>query len=450
MSALPCPNCGSELAFLEQYRRHYCHMCGSYAPEGYGDRGARTCPNCGGILSFVTQYDRDYCYRCNTYPPVDLSEPKVESSVPAGEGTSTVVVVEKTPLAEEKVQTVEMAPRAEVGEEPEEEVLEEEPETPIEKPHLVRAEIHDAKKPLLLDLCKAYDLDPTGTKEQLRERLLSYLDEVEAVAARKTEPEHAPAGRSEPEAEATDPAPGPAPVVAFEAQEEAVEEEPVQEELAPVAAPVAESRTLQEPEVFGAREEPGEPPHGPIRVEPVTAVEPPVAREALRVEHPCPTCGRELTFVAQYDRWYCYHCRVYAPAAKSKNACPHCGETLRWIQQYERWWCDSCRRYAPADLPKPQASTAATVPEKIPAVQSLPQATPTGHRHRNPGSGIGLVGLGLVLFVVYEALVDVPAILSINTGIAVTNDLAFALRFFAFAFVAAGAMIGLAAVRDRH
>ncbi len=425
-------------------------MCGRYAPEGYGDRGTRTCPSCGGILSFVTQYDRDYCYRCNTYPPVDVSEPKVEPSTPAGEGTSTVVVVEKTPLAEEKVQTVEMAPRAEVGEGPEEELLEEKPESPIEKPPLVRAEIHDARKPLLLDLCKAYDLNPTGTKEQLRERLLSYLDEVEAEATRKTEPEHAPAGRSEPEAEATDLAPGPAPAVAFEAQEEAVEAEPVQEQSAPVAAPVAESRTLQEPEVLGAREEPGEPPLVPIRVEPVATVEPSVAREAPRVEHPCPTCGRELTFVAQYDRWYCYNCRVYAPAAKSKNACPHCGETLRWIEQYERWWCDSCRRYAPADLPKPQVSTAATVPEEIPAVQSLPQATPTGHRHRNPGSGIGLVGLGLVLFVVYEALVDVPAILSINIGIAVTNDLAFALRFFAFTLVAAGAMIGLAAVRDRR
>ena len=391
-------------------------MCGRYAPEGYGDRGTRTCPNCGGILSFVTQYDRDYCYRCNTYPPVDVSEPKVESSAPAGEGTSTVVVVEKIPLAEEKVQIVEMAPRAEVGEEPEEEVLEEEPETPIEKPHLVRAEIHDARKPRLLDLCKAYDLDPTGTKEQLRERLLSYLDEVEAEAARKTEPEHAPAGRSEPEAEATDPAPGPAPVVAFEAHEEAVEEEPIQEEPARIAAPIAESKALQEREVLGTREESGESPQVPIRVEPVAAVEPPVAREAPRVEHPCPTCGRELTFVTQY----------------------------------ERWWCDSCRRYAPVDLPKPQAATAATDADEIHAVQSLPQATPAGHRHRNPGSGIGLVGFGLVLFVVYEVLVDVPAILSINIGIAVTNDLAFALRFFAFAFVAAGAMIGLTAVRDRH
>src|SRR5881409_2794581 len=51
--SLPCPTCGSELAFLEQYQRHYCYACGNYAPEGYGDRGAKICPTCRGILSYV-------------------------------------------------------------------------------------------------------------------------------------------------------------------------------------------------------------------------------------------------------------------------------------------------------------------------------------------------------------------------------------------------------------
>src|SRR5437879_11865713 len=65
--SLPCPTCGSELAFLEQYQRHYCYACGNYAPEGYGERGAKICPTCRGILSYVAQYDRHYCYRCNAY-----------------------------------------------------------------------------------------------------------------------------------------------------------------------------------------------------------------------------------------------------------------------------------------------------------------------------------------------------------------------------------------------
>jgi NADH pyrophosphatase NudC (nudix superfamily) len=25
----------------------------------------------------------------------------------------------------------------------------------------------------------------------------------------------------------------------------------------------------------------------------------------------CPTCGKPLTFIEQYDRWYCYNCKKY-------------------------------------------------------------------------------------------------------------------------------------------
>jgi len=27
--------------------------------------------------------------------------------------------------------------------------------------------------------------------------------------------------------------------------------------------------------------------------------------------HDCPGCGRPLTFIAQYNRWYCYDCKDY-------------------------------------------------------------------------------------------------------------------------------------------
>ncbi|MGI0150226.1 MAG: hypothetical protein ACREDF_11940, partial [Thermoplasmata archaeon] len=72
------------------------------------------------------------------------------------------------------------------------------------------------------------------------------------------------------------------------------------------------------------------------------------------------------------------------------------------------------------------------------------------HRHRSPGSGIGFLGFGMVLFVVYEILVDLPVVLSVDTGVVITADLAFGLRFFAFLFVAVGAILGLSAVRDRR
>jgi len=153
-----------------------------------------------------------------------------------------------------------------------------------------------------------------------------------------------------------------------------------------------------------------------------------------------------------YRRWYCYHCRAYAPVSTSKFACPNCGSALRWIAQYERWWCDACRRYAPADLPKPEAeaeSVSAVVARPAAQVATLSTATVV-HRHRSPGSGISLVGFGVMLFVLYEVLVDLPSVLSYQTGIAVAPNLAFGLRFFAFVLVAVGAIMGLSAVRDRR
>jgi hypothetical protein len=77
-------------------------------------------------------------------------------------------------------------------------------------------------------------------------------------------------------------------------------------------------------------------------------------------------------------------------------------------------------------------------------------ATAITHRHPSPASAIGLVAFGLLLFVMYEVLVDLPIVLSVNTGLVLTPDVAFGLRFFAFLFVAVGAILGLSAIRARR
>jgi hypothetical protein len=56
----------------------------------------------------------------------------------------------------------------------------------------------------------------------------------------------------------------------------------------------------------------------------------------------------------------------------------------------------------------------------------------------------------MVLFVIYEILVDLPVALSIRGGALIGPDVGFALRFFAFVFVAVGAILGLSAVRDQR
>src|SRR5438309_1704909 len=466
--SLPCPTCGSELAFLEQYQRHYCYTCGNYAPEGYGDRGAKICPTCRGILSYVAQYDRQYCYRCNAYPADDAVLQSLEATMPvdirpapeASEPSIAVTEPEKTEVAEKPVEverTVNPEKTAEPSVEPlvtvarapatpipqPEEIVEVDPPQseatePRPRPPIVRLKVFQAKKPALMDLCKAYNLDPTGTKEQLRERLLSYLDTLEGEEAEVEQSVEEPESTAEPAP--TEPA-GEVERESWPTSREIVEAQPVEEEPAR-GEPTAASPSAVTPEVIETgplQESVVERIDTPVLVS-VTESQPEVSAapefEPSRALHPCPTCGRELTYIARYRRWYCYHCRAYAPVSQSKFACPNCGAALRWIGQYERWWCDSCRRYAPADLPKPESAAVATAtPAEVVKPVSYATAYPTStitHRHRSPGSGIGLVGFGIILFVLYELLVDLPGVLSYTTGIAVAPDFAFGLRFFAF------------------
>ncbi|MGI0149733.1 MAG: hypothetical protein ACREDF_09420, partial [Thermoplasmata archaeon] len=383
MSGLPCPNCGSELAFLAQYQRHYCYSCGRYAPDGFGDRGAKRCPTCTGILSFVAQYERYYCYRCSAYPPegmfmITSSEPaSMTSGEPVAASPPTVVVLEPEKVEEPKSTEVEIRTEQQPEPEPlaEEEIPAEEAEESADveeapattaKPLLDRQEILEAKKPILMDLCKAYDLDPTGTKEQLRERLLSYLEELEGESptpeAVEAEPQPA---QEEDRDQAKTPRTVPPFISAYDVEiprspteEEApwvVEESNREEPLVHVPHPTSRPPTVSAAPVQTVFE--------PFTPAPIVAAPSPSPQDVIpeasglpiaRTLHPCPRCGRELTYISQYDRWYCYSCRTYAPRAKAKFACPTCGASLRWISQYERWWCDSCRRYAPSDLPKPE------------------------------------------------------------------------------------------------
>src|SRR3970040_3110059 len=74
--SIPCPTCGGDLTFLDQYQRQFCYACQQYAPEGYGARGANKCPTCTGILSYVPVYDRFFCYRCQQYAGLEAIGPQ--------------------------------------------------------------------------------------------------------------------------------------------------------------------------------------------------------------------------------------------------------------------------------------------------------------------------------------------------------------------------------------
>jgi hypothetical protein len=317
---------------------------------------------------------------------------------------------------------------------------------PVVKPAVLRVRIFLMKKPELMDLCRTYALEPTGTKEQLQERLLSYLSDLEEESHPSVEESTpAPDAVSEPTKQEKAEAPATPPAVAspLTAVQVRIEETPEPSPLMASGSP-SQAVLVEEAPTKGAI-----PDVIPVMLTP----EPPAAP---RVGHPCTTCGRELSYISQYNRWYCYFCQKYAPATKPKNACPTCGKILRWIDPYQRWWCDACQKYASADLPKPAASSAVAQPHVVREV-AKPVATETvsrpaiaAQRHRQPGTGIGLLAFGLVLFIVEEILVELPSVFSLNLGINVPVEYAVVIRFFAFLLVALGAIVGLWALRENR
>lgn len=84
--------------------------------------------------------------------------------------------------------------------------------------------------------------------------------------------------------------------------------------------------------------------------------------------YPCPRCGAQLQWVAQYGQYYCQQCQQYvpaqAPAAQPKKdavddffggiskelgfettPCPNCGAGATFNKQYNRWYCGNCQRW---------------------------------------------------------------------------------------------------------
>lgn len=475
MADLPCPTCGSALTFLDQYQRYYCHRCLQYAPEGYGDRGAQTCPTCGGLLSYVRQYGRMYCYHCNAYPPEPTATPAAAETPPpsptpaAPEPVAPTPVAEASPAAAESVSgstatvlVVPPEPEAPQAKAPEAPAPEEitpqtpepapdetahEPEPPVgvpepaaaaepvvvppsremqalatQKPAAVRVKLFALKKAELVDLCTVYHLDSSGPKDQLQDRLLSHLHDLESGPSEGKAPAPEELPPAEPKAAPIEtPAPAPS-------------------EPAPSPVAAAIPVVLREPEPAPAAPQPE-----PVAVTPAP-VAPETPRLAPRAEHPCPTCGRELTYISQYNRYYCYSCQRYAPAgARAKNACPTCGSTMRWIEQHRRWWCDSCQRYASVDLPAPGAAAVAAATATAPTVKAV-----IVHRHGSPAGGAGLVGFGLALYIVYAFFGFLGDMLGFVRPAAITIQALDALQFFAFLLVALGAIVGLYGLRDRQ
>lgn len=83
----------------------------------------------------------------------------------------------------------------------------------------------------------------------------------------------------------------------------------------------------------------------------------------------CPKCNGPLTYVPQYNRWYCYYCKTYA-----KHVCFRCGGAARYIPQYNSWYCDICKEYLRVRETRTEtAGTTVPTPPPQPIVIQTPQ-----------------------------------------------------------------------------
>jgi ribosomal protein S27AE len=147
-------------------------------------------------------------------------------------------------------------------------------------------------------------------------------------------------------------------------------------------------------------------------------VEAPKAVEA-RPENVCPTCGRTMRYVKEYQRWWCEAERKYAPR-RVRNPCPTCSRELSYVRTYDRWYCSYEKKYAPksyqaavpptasaptavAELATPSVTQVRPAPAAAAAatVQAATTAVRAAHTHRAPLAGIALAATGFSLLIVW-------------------------------------------------
>ncbi|MFQ5552399.1 MAG: hypothetical protein ACE5EW_01570 [Thermoplasmata archaeon] len=220
-----------------------------------------------------------------------------------------------------------------------------------------REEMDLASKDQLIRWCKEYELDQSGMKYELRLRLLEYIRR-QGLLLKGEEPldEDAPAP-----AEADGPPPAPPAESASGGGDSAQAVVQLPTDPAPSEAPGA-----------------------------------------------CANCGGELTYISQYDRWYCYNCDTYAASSDAEG-----GEGT--------------------------ASTPRVSPPHL-----------EGRTRGRAGAGIALALAGLLTFIAYQVLFVAPAVLPIPVYVTGTPEILFALPMVAFVLLGAGVIAGLRSLRPRE
>jgi len=211
----------------------------------------------------------------------------------------------------------------------------------------------------------------------------------------------------------------------------------------------------------------------PIVIVPPVVVQ--VPRAEAKVANPCPTCGSELRYVKDYDRWWCDAEKKYAPKEYGKAAkpvCPTCGKELTWIPEYGRWYCYAEFKYAPKTMTPPAAgATAVALERAMPAAPSVrvepavaaraeTAAVVSGmvkaeHRHGAPWAGVAVAATGFALMIIVFLLTTLLPVFNLFAlpgtpeALLLFLQMMSIVQFLGLLLAMIGVAVGLASVRSR-
>ncbi len=117
----------------------------------------------------------------------------------------------------------------------------------------------------------------------------------------------------------------------------------------------------------------------------------------------------------------------------SPSACANCGGDLSYIDEYERWYCYNCDAYAGASA-------------EVSHAPSHRQAREGGRA----GAGIALALAGILTFLAYQILFVAPGLFPIPIVITVAPEVLFALPLVAFVLLGVGVVAGLRSLSHRE
>ncbi|MFQ5918435.1 MAG: hypothetical protein ACE5I4_00130 [Thermoplasmata archaeon] len=130
--------------------------------------------------------------------------------------------------------------------------------------------------------------------------------------------------------------------------------------------------------------------------------------------------------------------RAKSAPSESPGVCSNCGGELSYIAEYERWYCYNCDTYAGSPAGGEVASET-----------SLAASHRKAKERSGAGLGVALALAGLLTFLAHQILFVAPGLFPIPVVITVAPEVLFALPLVAFVLLGVGVMAGLRGLAHR-